>query len=44
VRNAGSFVAIHTLDLAVGGTFPGPPSASTAFPADMKIDWVRVTQ
>lgn len=32
------------LDLAVGGTFPGPPSASTVFPAEMKIDWVRVTQ
>ena len=32
------------LDLAVGGTFPGSPSASTVFPAEMKIDWVRVTQ
>jgi len=32
------------LDLAVGGDFVGSPSKSTAFPADMKVDWVRVTQ
>jgi hypothetical protein len=29
------------LDLAVGG-WPGPPSAATAFPATMLVDWVRV--
>ena len=32
------------LDLSVGGTFAGAPSPSTVFPAEMKIDWVRVTQ
>jgi beta-glucanase (GH16 family) len=30
------------LDLAVGGNFPGPPNASTRFPATMLVDWVRV--
>jgi beta-glucanase (GH16 family) len=30
------------LDLAVGGHFPGPPNASTQFPATMLVDWVRV--
>ena len=29
------------LDLAVGG-WPGPPTASTVFPATMLVDWVRV--
>ena len=29
------------LDLAVGG-WPGPPTAATAFPATMLVDWVRV--
>ena len=32
------------LDLAVGGDFVGSPSKSTVFPANMKVDWVRVTQ
>lgn len=32
------------LDLAVGGDFVGSPTASTQFPAVMKVDWVRVTQ
>ena len=31
------------LDLAVGG-WPGNPSASTVFPAAMRVDWVRVYQ
>lgn len=31
------------LDLAVGG-WPGPPNASTAFPASMRVSWVRVYQ
>jgi beta-glucanase (GH16 family) len=30
------------LSLAVGGNFPGPPNASTRFPATMLVDWVRV--
>jgi beta-glucanase (GH16 family) len=30
------------LNLAVGGAWPGAPSASTAFPARMLVDWVRV--
>ena len=30
------------LNLAVGGTWPGSPDASTAFPADYQVDYVRV--
>lgn len=30
------------LNLAVGGTWPGDPDASTQFPAEMLVDWVRV--
>lgn len=30
------------LDLAVGGNWPGPPDASTVFPAKMQVSWVRV--
>jgi beta-glucanase (GH16 family) len=30
------------LNLAVGGRWPGPPNASTKFPAVMLVDWVRV--
>lgn len=30
------------LNLAVGGSWPGPPGPSTAFPARLKVDWVRV--
>jgi len=29
------------LNLAVGGEWPGPPDATTPFPADMLIDWVH---
>ncbi|HEV2973950.1 MAG TPA: family 16 glycosylhydrolase [Solirubrobacteraceae bacterium] len=32
------------LDLAVGGEWPGSPNASTHFPAQMLLDWVRVWQ
>jgi beta-glucanase (GH16 family) len=32
------------LDLAVGGTWPGSPTASTKFPAYMDVSWVRVYQ
>jgi beta-glucanase (GH16 family) len=32
------------LDLAVGGDYPGPPTASTRFPATMLVNWVRVYQ
>ena len=30
------------LNLAVGGDWPGPPNASTTFPATMLVDYVRV--
>jgi beta-glucanase (GH16 family) len=30
------------LNLAVGGDWPGYPDATTVFPAEMKIDYVRV--
>lgn len=30
------------LDIAVGGSWPGPPDASTPMPADMLVDYVRV--
>lgn len=32
------------LNLAVGGNWPGPPDGSTVFPAQMKVDYVRVSQ
>jgi beta-glucanase (GH16 family) len=32
------------MQLAVGGDFVGAPSRSTVFPANMLVDWVRVTQ
>lgn len=32
------------LDLAVGGKWPGSPTASTHFPARMLVNWVRVWQ
>lgn len=31
------------LNLAVGGSFLGAPDATTTFPAQMIVDWVRVT-
>lgn len=33
---------IILLDLAVGGNWPGPPSTSTVFPAQMLVSWVHV--
>jgi beta-glucanase (GH16 family) len=30
------------LNLAIGGSFPGPPDATTPFPSEMLIDYVRV--
>lgn len=30
------------LNLAVGGVWPGPPDASTSFPAQLVVDYVRV--
>jgi len=30
------------LDLAVGGTWPGAPTTSTVFPAQLDVAWVRV--
>lgn len=32
------------LNLAVGGNWPGSPNSSTAFPAQMMVDYVRVYQ
>ncbi len=29
------------LNVAVGGTWPGPPDESTVFPATMVVDWLR---
>ncbi len=31
------------MNLAVGGAYPGPPDASTAFPATFEIDYVRMS-
>jgi beta-glucanase (GH16 family) len=32
------------LNVAVGGTWPGNPDATTTFPQEMQVDWVRVWQ
>lgn len=32
------------MNVAVGGTFPGSPDASTVFPQTLTVDWVRVFQ
>ncbi len=32
------------LNTAVGGNWPGNPNASTVFPQQFKVDWVRVSQ
>ncbi len=32
------------LNLAVGGSWPGPPSPATVMPAAFEVDWVRVYQ
>jgi len=40
--DSGKFFFI--LNLAVGGTWPGNPDATTKFPANMLVDWVRVYQ
>jgi len=32
------------LNLALGGNWPGQPTAATKFPAEMPVDWVRVWQ
>lgn len=32
------------INLAVGGGWPGSPTAETQFPATMQVDWVRVWQ
>ncbi|WP_049564384.1 galactose-binding domain-containing protein [Nonomuraea sp. SBT364] len=45
-RTRGPWVFDHPfyiiLNLAVGGDWPGPPDASTPFPARMLVDYVRV--
>jgi beta-glucanase (GH16 family) len=33
-----------TFNVAVGGDWPGPPAATTPFPARMLVDWVRYWQ
>lgn len=33
-----------TFNIAVGGDWPGPPAATTTFPAQMLVDWVRYWQ
>lgn len=30
------------LNLAVGGDWPGAPNASTPFPSEMQVDYVRI--
>lgn len=30
------------INLAVGGNWPGAPDATTPFPAQLKVDWVRI--
>jgi beta-glucanase (GH16 family) len=30
------------LNVAVGGTLPGPPTLQTTFPARMLVDWIRI--
>lgn len=30
------------LNLAIGGSYPGPPDSSTPFPSEMLVDYVRV--
>ena len=32
------------LNVAVGGNWPGDPDATTVFPQEMLVDWVRVSQ
>jgi len=32
------------MNVAVGGTWPGDPNASTVFPQTMQVDYVRVFQ
>jgi beta-glucanase (GH16 family) len=29
-------------NLAIGGSWPGPPDSATKFPARLEVDWVRV--
>ena len=46
VRERGEWVFDHPfyiiLNVAIGGTFVGPPNADTRFPQSMLVDWVRV--
>jgi beta-glucanase (GH16 family) len=42
VENA-SFTGMYIVaNLAVGGSWPGPPNASTPFPSALEIDYIRV--
>lgn len=48
LRSGGGWVFDHPffllLNVAVGGTWPGPPSDRTAWPQQMVVDYVRVYQ
>lgn len=30
------------LNMAIGGSWPGPPDSSTPFPSEMLVDYVRI--
>jgi len=34
--------AFMIFNLAVGGSWPGPPDATTPFPSEVVVDWVRI--
>lgn len=40
-RSKGWYILIN---LAVGGNWPGSPDETTAFPAEFRIDYIRVYQ
>jgi len=44
VFNAANNPFFIILNVAVGGDWPGPPDATTRFPQDMLVDYVRVYQ
>jgi uncharacterized protein (TIGR03437 family) len=44
VFNAANNPFFIILNVAVGGDWPGPPNATTQFPQDMLVDYVRVYQ
>jgi beta-glucanase (GH16 family) len=44
--SGGKWVFDHSffllVNLAVGGSWPGDPDGTTTFPAELRVDWVRV--